>query len=112
MTVIYKDNESSEWKEESITLYEGNAVLIMIKEWIDEDDKEVWTMFSFWTDLQHMKNCLGLNKKEGYTENVYVNSHSKISKIRLNKKRLRYTEKIATSLIKAFDNLVIEIYSE
>lgn len=59
-----------------------------------------------------MKNCLGLNKKGGYTENIHNKPYCKLTKIRIDKKKCRYTKEIVTALVQAFDNIEIEIFSE
>ena len=55
-----------------------------------------------------MKNCLGLNKKEGYDEDI----HKTMTKIRLNKKLCKHTKNIVSALVQAFDNIKIEIFNE
>lgn len=98
-------------KEYTIGLYEGNAFLIMLSEW-KEDGKDMWNMFSFWVDKQHMKNCLGLNKKEGYTSNQYEEGWQRITKFRFNKAKSRHWTDIIPALAQAFDNIDIELYRE
>lgn len=96
-------------KEYTMSLYEGNAFLIMLWEW-EEDGEEKWNMYTFFADEQHMKNCLGLNKKGGY-ENIF-DGRDELVKIRINKAKYHYTEKLVKALVKAFDNITIEIYKE
>lgn len=60
----------------------------------------------------HMKNCLGLNKKEGYAENILNKEYRKLVKIRLNKKKCKHFKDIITALIQAFDDITVEILSE
>lgn len=44
-------------------------------------EKPGWVVYGeFWNDLDHLKNCLGLNKKEGYSDNLYAD----VVKVRLN----------------------------
>lgn len=107
---VVQDGKEHEFK---LGLYTGNAFLIMLSQW-QEDGKDMWNMFSFWADKAHMKNCLGLNKKEGYTENMYdVNVYrGRITKFRLNKTKCRYIKDIVAALVQAFDNIDIEIYKE
>ena len=94
-------------------LYEGNAYLLFMNEWTDDDGKEKYSLYSFWADKQHMKNMLGLNprrKEENY--NYFDTPECTLTEIRLNKKRCRYTKDIVDALIKAFDNITIKLYSE
>ena len=98
-------------REHTLNLYEGNAFLIFLREY-EENGHNMYSLWSFWADKEHMKNCLGLNKKKGYTENIYEDGSSKIIKIRLNKDKCRNIKDITTALVQAFDNIKIEIYKE
>jgi len=102
---IFEINNESEVR---ITLYEGNALLIMLQEY-QEDGEDMYNMFGFWVDKAHMKNCLGLAK--GY-DNSYDSDYIRLKKIRLNKTKSRNYKDIISALVKAFDNIEIEIYSE
>lgn len=104
-------HEGEENRVFTLSLYTGNAYLIMLHE-REEEGEEVWSMFSFWGDKEHMKNMLGLNKKEGYTDNYYASPYHKITKIRLNKRKCQYFREIVAALARAFDDLSIEIYTE
>lgn len=53
---------------ETVNLYEGNALMIMIKEWANDDGTEQYGIRSFFCDKEHAKNCLGLSKGH---ENIY-----------------------------------------
>lgn len=90
-------------------LYQGNAFLIMLWEY-EEDGIEKYSMHNFFADKEHAKNMLGLSK--GYTDNAMNWDKYYIKKIRLNKAKYRYTKDLVDMLIKAFDNIEIEIYSE
>ena len=90
------------------TLYQGNAFLIMLYEY-KEEGKDMYTMHNFFADKEHAKNCFGLTK--GY-ENMFNTNYYRIKSIRLNKKKYRYTKDLVDMLIKAFDNIKIELYSE
>lgn len=108
-TLVQKHEEGKE-TEYSISLYEGNAFLIFIHEY-EEDGKEKYELISFWGDKRHMLNCLGLNKKEGFTENLYVTPAQEYTKFRLNKNKCRHINDIIPALVRAFDKLTIEIVS-
>lgn len=108
---IFRQSIGNETKDFTKTLYEGNALLIFLSEW-NEDGVDKYSLYSFWADKEHMKNCLGLNKKRGYTENIFDDGLAKLVKIRLNKKKCRNVKDIVTALVQAFDNIEIEIFSE
>ena len=78
----------------------------------EENGQQVYNLWSFWSDKQHMKNCLGLNKKDGYTSNQYENGYQRITKIRLDKPKCRYFKDIVPALAQAFDNVTLEICTE
>lgn len=93
-------------------LYVGNAYLITIREWKDGDGKDKYELVSFFLDKNHMKNCLGLNPKEGYCENHYDNDYHKLTAIRLNRRYCKKANEIAGLLLKAFDTIDISVYDE
>lgn len=95
-------------EEYTLSLYTGNAFLIMLYEY-EEDDKQMYNMWNFWVDKAHMKNCLGLNKKDGYTTNSY---EGQIKKFRLNKAKCRHWKDIVPALAQAFDTIDIELFTE
>lgn len=109
-TIRQKESDGGE-TEYTVSLYTGNACLIMLYE-REENGQEVYSLWSFWADKQHMKNCLGLNKKEGFTSNQYAGPFQRITKIRLNKAKCRYFKDIVPALAQAFDELTIEIFTE
>ena len=90
-------------------LYQGNCFLIMLYEY-EEDGKDMWSMHNFFVDKEHAKNCFGISK--GYDDNLFNHDRYKIKKIRLNKGKYRYTKDLVDMLIKAFDDVAIEIYNE
>ena len=95
-----------------LNLYTGNACLIMLYEFEDDDGETRYSLANFWADKEHMKNCLGLNKKQGYTENIHNKPWDRFVKFRLNKNKCRYINDIVPALVKAFDNIEIEIYTD
>ena len=92
----------------TLELYQGNAYLIMI---YNDSDKDEYQLYSFFADKQHMKNLLGLNKKDGYTTNTF-NGVQTFKRIRLNKKINRYTKQIIEAFTDAFDEIAIEVFSD
>lgn len=110
MIYTYMDNNGNV-HEATASLYEGNAFLIFLSEF-EENGKQYWNMHSFWVDEEHMKNMLGLNPKKGYSTNEYYTGSYKAQTFRFNKAKCRHLNKIVPALVKAFDNITIEIYSE
>lgn len=97
-------------KEFTVNLYQGNAYLIFLYEYKDkETGHDMYNLWTFWADKTHAKRCLGLEK--GY-ENLYSDARDKLKKIRINKAKCSKASEIVGLLVKAFDDLVIEIYSE
>lgn len=98
-------------KEWTVNLYKGNAFLIFIYQY-EKDGQEMYQLYSFWADKQHMKNCLGLNKKEGYGGNMFDEDDCKLKTIRINKAKYPYTKDLMQALVQAFDELTIELFTE
>ena len=44
-------------KKFTMSVYTGNALMIFLHEWINMDGEEVYTMYSFFCDKEHFKNC-------------------------------------------------------
>lgn len=106
-------NDLGETKKFPLTLYKGNAFLIMLHEFKDEESGEdMYNMAGFFLDKEHAKNCLGLNKKRGYGDNIYQTDYQRISKLRINKNKYPYTKDLVQMFVQAFDNITIEVVSE
>ncbi len=106
--------KGEETKEFTVNLYQGNAVLIMIHEWTEESDageKEMYNVWRWWADKDHMKRTLGLTKDPD-CYNIFDQPTSKVTRIRINKARSSYYKDIVSALVKAFDEITIEVYSE
>lgn len=95
----------------TVNLYEGNAYLIFINEYT-EDGVDKYSLSTFWADKEHMKNCLGLNKKGGYTENIHNKPYCKLVKLKLNKKKCHHVKEIVSAVVQAFDSIDLVIFSE
>ena len=108
ITVEQKD-ETGNWQQFPVSLYTGNAFLIMLYE---EEDAKTWQMFGFFADKDHAKNCLGLNKKQDYGVNIYDRDMVRFTKLRINKKKYRYTKDLVSMFVQAFGSIVIEVVSE
>lgn len=99
---------NKECREFTYNLYEGNAFLILIREW-DEDGEKMYSMNSFFLDKTHAKNCLGLTK--GYN-NILDRRYSTVTKIRINKTVSKNWKDIVMLFAQAFDNIDIQIYTK
>lgn len=99
--------DGDEWvkKPHTFNLYQGNALLIVL----DEKEEE-YTLYSFFADEYHLKNLLGMNKKDGYTENHLADWGWK--KIRINTRKHTKVEKLVGLLLKGLPDLTIELYAE
>lgn len=95
-------------QEFELNLYQGNAFLIMIHEYQDQDGVDKYSMYTFFADKEHAKNCLGIGKR---TDGIF-DDYYRLLKVRINKKMYSYTKELVDMLIKAFDEIKIEIYSE
>jgi hypothetical protein len=78
----------------------------------ERTDQDEYTLFNFFADKQHMKNCLGLNRKDGFTNNLFNDPRQTLKSIRINKKKYRYTKDLVAALTQAFDDITIELFSE
>ena len=99
-------------REFTLTMYQGNAYLIFLNEW-EEDGKDMYSLYSFWADKTHAKRMLGLTKTmDGEKMNYYSDGYDKFTKFRFNKTNCRDLGEIVGLIVKAFDNIDIEIYKE
>lgn len=87
-----KDNR---WENVKVNLYGGNALMIGINEW-KEDGKDMYSLFTFFADEQHAKNCLGLAKNEEYIMHGILEVHlwTDMKDKRINKLVKLWTEAI------------------
>jgi hypothetical protein len=108
---IISQEISGTTREYTLSLYQGNCYLIFMNEWV-EDGLEKYSLHSFWADPEHMKACLGISKKSSDKYNMYDDGITKLTKIRLNKKKCRYIKGIVSALIDAFNDIIIELYTE
>lgn len=86
-----------------LSLYDGNAYLIMVYEYDNKYD-----MFSFWADKVHMNNCLGLVKG---SSNLYEDEDSRITSFELNRTKCKHFKEIVQAISIAFDSIEIKIIS-
>ena len=107
-----KDGEY-EYKEYTVSLYEGNAELIFIYEY-EQDGEQMYNLTDFFADKEHMKRCLGIDKryKDTYGKNRYEREYDRLVKIRFNKAKSHNYKEIITAFVQAFKEIEIEVYTE
>ena len=86
--------------------YEGNGLMIVLNEWTEEG-KEFYSMYWFFADKEHMKNCLGLNKKQGYSDNMFEDDP--ITEITISRENCYQWKDLVTILPKVFPDIKITI---
>ena len=96
--------DGDERKTGNLSLYQGNAELIFLWE-----SGESYTMFSFWADRDHMKNCLGLTKGNSNIYSDDSGNRVKIIEFTFYKNRIRDLPQIVTAIVKAFPRISINI---
>lgn len=107
-------------------MYNGNAFVIVNNEW-EDGDKRYYSLHTFFADEKHAKRCLGLDKayaKENPNQKPFFidtviwrgNPDGEDLEIPLEKivlySKARNAKKLAELLIKAFDNITIEMKEE
>lgn len=88
-------------EEMPVYLYQGNAFLIMLFEWHnDEMNTDRYNLYNFFADEEHCKRCFGLAK--GYnSENIFAEDNE-ITSIEL------WTDKVSPSYVKKFAPLFVQ----
>lgn len=111
--LIVEQDWDDKKREFNISLYEGNAFLIMLYEYRNDEGESMYNMWNFFVDKEHAKRCLGLAKNgEGKKRNIFVGGFDTVKKIRLNKTKSRHFKDIVSFFSQAFDDIVIEVFSE
>ena len=99
-----------ETRQFTTKLYQGNAYLIFIYHY-EENGEKMYTLHTFFADKEHMKNCLGLNKKWSKDNIFNEDGYSKLVKISLDKNHNAYVKQIVDALVQAnFSKLEITVY--
>ena len=109
---LVQSHPDREDREFTISLYPGNAYLIMLYEYEIEKGQEFCKVFGFFNDKQHMLNCLGLDKKDKDAYNIYQTPYQKFTKLRINKAKYRHTKELISAFVDAFDQITIEVVNE
>ena len=99
-TVTHEKSGTFNW-------YEGNGLMIVLNEW-KEDEEDYYSMNWFFCDIDHAKNCLGLNTKGGYGENMF--SDDPITEVTISRTYSRYWKKLVDVLVKAFPDIKITLF--
>ena len=60
--------EIKEQVKARIRVYQGNAFAIFLNEWEGKDGEQLWSIFNFFADKEHFKNC-AKDKEWNYAEN-------------------------------------------
>lgn len=109
-----RKTDEGEWsKDYTISLYEGNAFMIMLSEYKNEEGEDMWNMFSFFIDKTHAKKCLGLQKNgDGELVNIFDEGWQTLKVLRINKHKSKNWKDIINLFTQAFDSLTIELYTE
>lgn len=97
-------------------IYQGNALMIWCNEWATDHalpmtpSNTSYSLGNFCTDIEHLRNMLGLNAKKGYSKDNLFNDYN-IKLLRLNTK-YKSVPKIVAEFAKAHTNVTIELYYE
>ena len=83
--------------------YEGNALMVITNEW-KEGDSELYSMWCFFADKDHLKNCCGLTKGH---ENIFEGEEWQ--ELTIDTKYCHYWKDIITMLMKVMPDCKITI---
>lgn len=99
-----------------LNLYQGNAMLIAVHEYKNEQGRDMYTLYMFFNDEKHLKNVLGMNKKGGFSANMLKDDGW--LKIRINTKKWwpkgcsMKLSKFVGLLLEGLPDLTIELFAE
>lgn len=82
-------------KEYRLNIYDGNCLGIILTEWKDEQGKDMYQLYTFFADCEHLYRCLGLRK--GYNS---IFAEGEFVSMRLDM-RYKNSETIAKAFVKA-----------
>jgi hypothetical protein len=91
--------------ERKVNIYCGNCLGVEIYEFKDKDNGDMYELYGFWNDTQHLDNILNLNGKYDY--NTYDREDYKMLEIHLYTKYSGWG-KIARRFAKAKIKVVLE----
>lgn len=104
-TATYKFNFRGEQGEHQLSLYNGNALLIMLHEY-EQDGNSMYDMFGFFVDKDHCKRCLGLVKD---SKNIWETEQGTITEITLSKSKCKNFDYLVKAFAHAFKSIQINI---
>ena len=91
----------------TLNWYEGNAIMIVLNEWKEDNGEEMYSMAWFFVGEDHAKNCLGLSKG---TSNMF--GADGITKLTIYREHCRGWEKLVKMFAKAFPDIEIVILAK
>lgn len=91
----------------TLNWYEGNATMIVLNEWKEDNGEEMYSMAWFFASDDHAKNCLGLAKGES---NMF--GADGITKLTIYREHCRGWDKLVKMFAKAFPDIEIEILAK
>lgn len=96
--------ENNYGKDVTFNFYEGNALMIVMNEYKNEEGKEMYSLHWFFCDEAHAKNCLGLVKGK---DNMF--EPGQVKSLTIYRDNCRQWEKIVKLFTKAFPEIEITI---
>lgn len=102
-TVTLKQNG----KDITLNWYEGNATMIVLNEWTEDNGEEMWSMAWFFASDDHAKNCLGLARGE---TNMF--GKDAITSLTVYRDHCRGWEKLVKMFAKAFPDIEIRVLAK
>ena len=99
--------ENNYGKYVTFNFYEGNALMIVMYEYKDDEGKDMYNLHWFFCDEAHAKNCLGLAKGK---ENMF--EPGQVKNITIYRDNCLQWEKIVKLFTKAFPEIEIILKSK
>lgn len=95
-------------KEFTHNFYEGNALMIALYEYTEDDGTKMYDLMWFFCDEAHAKNCLGLKKNaQGEQSNMF--GEDGITHLTIYREHCRQWQTIVNLFTKAFPHITIEL---
>lgn len=96
--------ENNYGKDVTFNFYEGNAMMIVLNEYKDENGTDMYNLHWFFCDEAHAKNCLGLAKGK---DNMF--EPGQVKRLVIYRENCRQWEKIVWLFAKAFPDVEIVV---
>lgn len=94
-------------KDITLNWYEGNATMIVLNEWTEDNGEEMWSMAWFFASDDHAKRCLGLVKGE---TNMFESNP--ITNLTVYMNHCREWVKLVKMFAKAFPDIEIRVLTK